>query len=136
MERTSEVVHDGMDGLDEIGIIPVERACPACGSPCPFDAAAVARSGTAIGWATSPEVTAWQAHVLAWLPLDAGEVDGRRTLGSARDPHCWPSVAPVTCPSCAARPLAVVSYGEVQPARWWLVVDGLVPAPTGPTYEP
>ncbi len=124
-----ELVYDGMAELDEIQVPVVARPCPACGAPCSFDPVAVARSGIPIGWATSPEIALLQDHALASLPLAVGDFDGKRTLRSARHPPCSPSVAPVDCSSCATRCLAVVSFGEVQPVRWWLVVEGLVPGP-------
>jgi hypothetical protein len=123
----NDLVHDGLEPNDSQRA-PVRRPCPACGAPCPFDALEVVHRGTDIGWATTADIEALQTHVLRWLPLVTGEFDGRRHVASALDDHCQPSAASVMCPTCTATCLAVVSYGEFQPARWWVVVEGLVPA--------
>ena len=122
------VWHDGLAELDAIPETVAERPCPACGAACSFIPVRVVGAGTGISFATSAELVRLQDVVLASLPLDVGEFDGHRTVFTDYDGYCSPSVAPIECSSCGAESLAVVSYGEVQPARWRLVVDGLVPS--------
>ncbi len=129
------IVYDGAAELDQITVEAVDQPCPSCGASCRFDPVAVASDGTAIGWATSPEIAALQECVVGAVPLLVGEFDGRRTLRSRIDRGCVPSVGSLECTGCSAELLAVVSYGEVQPARWWLVVEGVVGRPTGDRPE-
>ena len=92
--------------------------------PVEFDPVSVVSIGRSIAWATSEAVVSLQDHVLAALTFTVDEFDGRRTVRSLDG--CSPYVDLLTCPSCERTLLAVVSYGEVQPARWRLVVDGLI----------
>lgn len=131
MEQSGTVVYDGRAELDQTVVDPVEQPCPSCGESCRFDPVAVASGGTSIGWATSDEISALQDRVVGALPLLVGEFDGRRTLRSTHDRGCVPSAAPLDCVLCNAELLAVVSYGEVQPSRWWLVVEGVVTRTSG-----
>ncbi|MGE0879284.1 MAG: hypothetical protein AB7L13_09025 [Acidimicrobiia bacterium] len=135
MPRRPEVLYDGAGEFDDRAATTCARPCPSCSGPCSFDPFAVVRRGTAIGWATSPSLAALQQLVLDAIELTTSEFDGKRVLRSAHDRQCSPWVAPLSCPACGQRCLAVVSYGETQPARWMLVFDGLVPL-TAPTAEP
>lgn len=118
------------DGMDDLPFIHTMAAapCPVCAAECQVDPAAVALHGTGIGWVSSPAVVALQDAVLAQLAFDTGEFDGKRTLRSTNDRLLSPWVAPRGCDSCGAALWAVVSWGEIQPARWRLVFEGLVRA--------
>ena len=123
------VLHDGTDDLASLRLHEVVRPCPVCAETCCFDPVGVVRHGISAGWATSLEIERLQDRIMSVLELDIGEFDGRRTLSSRRGVN--PYVRPMRCSRCATELLAVVSFGEVQPSRYWLVLEGLIAAGIG-----
>ncbi len=121
-----ELLADGTDELDTVVVEPLDRPCPRCGASCRFDPVVVARDGQSVGWARSAETFRLQERLLACLPFAVGTFDGGRTLSSMGGVR--PSVGRSRCASCLTELLVVVSHGEVQPARYWLVFDGLITA--------
>jgi hypothetical protein len=120
------VIADGVDDLDAIVVEPFDRPCPRCGAACNIDPVAVARDGEPAGWARSTETVHLQDLLLGRLAFDVGWFDGGRTLSGIG--RVRPFVGRQRCVTCRAELLVVVSFGEVQPARYWLVFDGLVAA--------
>ncbi len=119
-----ELIADGVDDLDAVIVEPFARACPCCGAACNIDPVAVARDGEPAGWARSPETAELQDRLLRRLAFDVGWFDRRRTLSGMGGVR--PSVGRQRCATCSAELLVVVSHGEVQPARYWLVFEGLI----------
>lgn len=121
-----EVLADGIDELDTVDVATIERPCPRCGAGCRFDPVAVVTDGEAVGWAHTTAILRLQERLLARLPFEVGAFDGHRTLQGADG--VTPHVASLRCGECGAALLAVVSWGEVQPARYRLVFDGVIAA--------
>ncbi len=122
----AEVIADGVDDLDAVIVEPFDRPCPRCGAACSIDAVSVARDGEPASWARSPETAQLQDRLLSRLAFDVGWFDGGRTLSGMGGVR--PYVGRQRCATCRAELLVVVSHGEVQPARYWLVFEGLVTA--------
>lgn len=118
------LLYDGVEEPVELVLESVAADCPVCGAACMVDPSSVVRDGRAAGLATSPHVDQLQDVLLAGLVFDVSEFDGRRVI---RGPGgTWPHVHPVRCDACDAALVAVVSFGEVQPARYWVVFDGVL----------
>lgn len=124
MPARPEIVYDGTDDLDRTVVPTSVRPCPSCRRPVEFDPVGVVIAGRSIGLATSEVVAHLQERALVSLAFTVGEFDGRRTLHGSDG--CTPHVSRLRCPGCGRALFAVASYGEVQPARWRLVVDGLI----------
>ncbi len=122
----AKLLADGTDDLDSVVVEPLDRRCPNCGASCRFDPVAVARDGEPAGWARSPETFRLQDRLLGSLAFDVGTFDGGRTLSGMRGVS--PHVSRLRCAACLAELLVVVSHGEVQPARYWLVFEGVIMA--------
>lgn len=120
----AELLADGTDDLDTVVVEPLDRPCPSCGVSCRFDPVAVVRDGESVGWARSPDAVRLQDRLLRSLALDVGAFDGGRTLSGMRG--VTPHVSRMRCAACLAELLVVVSHGEVQPARYWLVFEGVI----------
>ena len=118
------ILYDGVDDPCTLSLPSVSLPCPACRAPCAVDPVAVVRDGLDVGWATSPEAARLQDLLLTCLSYEIDEFDRRRVLRGAG--RTSPSVLASTCGRCTAELLAVVSSGEVQPARYRLVLDGLI----------
>jgi hypothetical protein len=125
----AEVLADGTEDLDSVVVDSVTRPCPCCGTTCGFDAVAIARDGEPVGWGRSPETLRLQDRILTCLPFEVGMFDGARTM--AGTDGVLPRVGRSRCTACLVELLVVVSHGEVQPARYRLVLDGVIAAGDG-----
>ncbi len=118
---------DRPDDLDRLDPVVVEVACPSCGVVRSTDVVHLARSipstfAAALDRSIDPERLGRLVDRLPGLSLEY--FDGVAHLRGSTGLTVY--LAPVTCVACGSGSDIVVSWGEFQPGRWQLTLEGVV----------
>ena len=117
-ERGPIVVYDGFEEPEALRGRVITPACVACRAPVVVAVDVVLGRGHELG--AQPR---WQDAVVARFGIDERWLDAFHILRTRLG--LTPYLLECSCAACGVRHVAVLGYGELQPARYLLTFDGL-----------